>query len=292
MELRVSDFSYRAVGLSPLRFCSTKAAPLTGADTFLTIISAIDTLYRGGGCYPILDTGRHSTMCETIQPIRLMLLDDHEFILCGMQYILGLSPDFEILGQFTRSRDLLAALRQVKVDVVVMDFALGPDETDGLNLIRAIKIKFPDVHLLVISATHTPATVSLALRCGASGFISKDNDPIHLQDGIRALAAGEVYLEPRMATLLEDRDISTQVPGLQAKGSKSALEALVRTNDLTLREREVLRCCLAGMSVTQVAEKFSRSIKTISTQKQSAFRKLGLSSDNELFRMRSQLENR
>lgn len=231
-------------------------------------------------------------MCETSNPIRLMLLDDHEFVLCGMQHVLGTYAEFDIVGCFTRSRDLLMALKQAPVDVVVMDFALGPEETDGLNLIRALRIKFPAVHLLVISATHTPATVSLALRCGAMGFIGKDSDPVHLLEGVRALGTGTIYLEPKMAALLEDRDIATQAPDSAIKGNKSAIEALVRTNNLTLREREVLRCCLAGMSVTQVAGKFSRSIKTISTQKQSAFRKLGLGSDNELFKIRSQLEQR
>jgi DNA-binding NarL/FixJ family response regulator len=232
-------------------------------------------------------------MCETIIPIRLMLLDDHEFVLRGMQHVLDAYAEFEVLGCFTRSRDLLLALKQSPVDVVVMDFALGPEETDGLNLIRALRIKFPAVRLLVISATHTPATVSLALRCGAMGFIGKDSDPFHLLEGLRTLANGAIYLEPPMSRLLEDRGIATQVvPDSGTKGSRSAIDALVRTNNLTLREREVLRCCLAGMSVTQVAEKFSRSIKTISTQKQSAYRKLGLASDNELFKIRSQLERR
>jgi DNA-binding NarL/FixJ family response regulator len=231
-------------------------------------------------------------MCDINNPIRVMLLDDHEFVLCGMQHVLGAHSEFEITGRFTRSRDLLLALKQSLADVVVMDFALGPEETDGLNLIRALRIKFPAVHLLVISANHTPATVSLALRCGASGFIGKDSDPGHLLDGVRTVATGIAYLEPQMATLLEDRNISTQAPQAPAKDSKSAIDVLIKTNNLTLREREVLRCCLAGMSVTQVADKFSRSIKTISTQKQSAFRKLGLGSDNELFRIRSQLEQR
>ena len=65
---------------------------------------------------------------------------------------------------------------------------------------------------------------------------------------------------------------------------------LVRTRELSFREREVLRCCLDGMSVTQIALKFERSVKTISTQKQAAFKKLGLRSDNELFKIRSQFE--
>lgn len=231
-------------------------------------------------------------MFDTDPPIRLMLLDDHELILCGMQRMLSVDPRLQVVGRFTRSRDLLQALKGTRVDTVVMDFALGRDETDGLNLIRALQIKFPATNLLVISSTHSPATVSLALRCGAKGFIGKSSAPNHLLDGLHALAAGQTYIEPAMAALLEDRDINTDSHPLPLSGNRSSLETLVKTNNLTLREREVLRCCLEGMSVTEVAEKFSRSIKTISTQKQAAFRKLGLRSDNELFRIRSQLEDR
>lgn len=230
-------------------------------------------------------------MCETNPPIQVMLLDDHEFILTGMQHLLSEHQDIEVLGRFTRSRDLLQALKGSPVHIVIMDFSLGPDETDGLNLIRALRIKFPAIRLLIISASHTPATVSLAMRCGAQGFVGKGSDPAYLVDALRTLAQGEIYLEPSMTALLHDRDISTQTPTMQGRAGQAPLEALVRTNNLTLREREVLRCCLDGLSVTEVADKFSRSIKTISTQKQSAFRKLGLRSDNELFRLRSQLEH-
>jgi len=61
--------------------------------------------------------------------------------------------------------------------------------------------------------------------------------------------------------------------------------------ELSPREREVLRCCLEGMSVTQIAEKFARSVKTISGQKQAAFRKLGVRNDNELFKIQHQLQD-
>ena len=70
-----------------------------------------------------------------------------------------------------------------------------------------------------------------------------------------------------------------------------ALDMLVKNGELSFREREVLRCFLAGMSVTQIALKFERSIKTISTQKQAAYKKLGVRNDNEIFKIRSQFES-
>lgn len=230
-------------------------------------------------------------MYQPLPPIRVLLLDDHELILRGIRQMLEAYPSIQVLGQFTRSRDLLQALKTTVVDAVVMDFSLGPEEADGLSLIRVLKIKFPSVAILVISASHTPATVSLALRCGAQGFIGKQSQPQELVRALQAFSLGEMYLEARMAEALKEGDVTTAPLASPAKVGHPALDTLVRTSTLTLREREVLRCCLSGLSVTQVAEKFSRSIKTISTQKQSAYRKLGLRSDNELFMLRSQLDS-
>lgn len=233
-------------------------------------------------------------ICENappLPPMRVMLLDDHEFILRGIDYLLSQEPGVKVVGQFTRSREVVQALKYTPADILIMDFALQPDEMDGLNLVRALRIKFPQLLLLVISALHTPATVSLALRCGAQGFVGKSSDPRQLLAALRELMLGNTYLEPCMASVINARDVSTRGNRDPHDQDRSAIGALIKSNNLTVREREVLRCCLAGMSVTQVAAKFSRSIKTISTQKQSAYRKLGLHSDNELFRIRSQLED-
>lgn len=224
-------------------------------------------------------------------PIRIMLLDDHPFMLHGLEACLGNTRDILILGSFTTSQSLILALSSQPVDLVLLDYSLGPDEVDGLNLIRALKIRFPTVRLLVISALHNPATVTMVMRCGADGFIGKEVDTTQLPIAIRKVASGKPYLSEGMTEQLYAHDISTddhKIPALKSDTSGAAI--LASSSSLTVREHEVLRCCLDGLSVTQIAEKFSRSIKTISTQKQSAFKKLGLRSDNELFKMRHQLD--
>ena len=82
--------------------------------------------------------------------------------------------------------------------------------------------------------------------------------------------------------------LSADAPAPVTNGTK--LSALIDRSELSPREREVLRCCLDGMSVTDIAEKFARSIKTISSQKQSAYRKLGIRTDTELFKIKHELE--
>ncbi|NWD65964.1 response regulator transcription factor [Pseudomonas sp. IPO3774] len=228
---------------------------------------------------------------STKHPIRIMLLDDHPFMLHGLEACLGTAHDIQILGSFSTSQSLILALSSQPVDLVLLDYSLGPDEVDGLNLVRALKIRFPAVRLLVISALHNPATVTMVMRCGADGFIGKEVDTSQLPVAVRKVASGKPYLSDGMTELLYDHDISTddhKVPSLKSDISSESI--LTNSSSLTVREHEVLRCCLDGLSVTQIAEKFSRSIKTISTQKQSAFKKLGLRSDNELFKMRHQLD--
>jgi DNA-binding NarL/FixJ family response regulator len=114
-----------------------------------------------------------------------------------------------------------------------------------------------------------------------------------LPDAIRKVASGKVYLHEAMAEQL--RENQGTVPGEPAVVEELDgldVNPLTQHCELTAREHDVLRCCLDGMSVTQIAVKFSRSVKTISTQKQAAFKKLGLRSDNELYKVRYLLEGR
>lgn len=223
------------------------------------------------------------------RPLHVMLLDDHEFILHGICLTLSAHSDIRVLGSYTHTQPLFAALSRETVDVVVMDYCLRPGELDGLNLLRGLRLRCPQARILVISSLYTPSTVSLALRCGASGFVGKELDAEVLPMAIRKVASGQVYVHPAMAERLADNDVEVEdlvdsVPPMGAGLPR------IKPSVLTMREHEVLRCCLQGQSVTDIAEKFSRSVKTISAQKQSAFRKLGLRNNNELFNSRSQFE--
>ncbi|TKK37726.1 DNA-binding response regulator [Pseudomonas fluorescens] len=227
------------------------------------------------------------------KPIKIMLLDDHPVMLHGLQSCLANELDIHIAGSYSSAQALLAALSLESVDLIVLDYSLGPDEVDGLNLIRALKIRFPTIRLLVISAAHNSATVAMTIRGGADGFIGKEVDLSQLPIAIRRVASGKQYLVENMIQLLHDNEIYLNNKHSHSLPNEtSSISVLINNSKLTAREYEVLRCCLDGQSVSQIAQKFSRSIKTISTQKQSAFRKLGLNNDSELYKIRDQLDIR
>ncbi|AUH51433.1 DNA-binding response regulator [Chromobacterium sp. ATCC 53434] len=222
------------------------------------------------------------------RPVHVALLDDHLMILHGLAGHLAGEDGLRICGSFSASADLMRALNDgldETADVLVLDYSLRPDDIDGLNLIRALRIRHPQLRILVMSALYTPATVALALRGGAHGFIGKEQGLDELASAIRRLAAGQGYLSEQMELALSQR--STE-PAAESAPPPTLLDH----PELSPREREVLRCCLLGLSVSDIAGKFSRSIKTISNQKQSALKKLGLRGDHELFQLQQRLEEK
>ncbi|MDX8124779.1 response regulator transcription factor [Janthinobacterium sp. TB1-E2] len=213
--------------------------------------------------------------------LRIALLDDHAVVRHGLVARLGAEPDIDVVGAYSTSRELIAGLLAAPADVILLDYALGPDELDGVSLIRALRAKFPDCPILVLSTHHEPATVALALRVGARGFAGKGEEMAELVKALRKVVSGAVYLSAEMSYRVAEASTT-----FDAREGEDGADALLLGAALSAREREVIRCYLAGMTVTEIAEKFKRSIKTISSQKTTAFRKLGVTSNNELFKIR------
>lgn len=213
--------------------------------------------------------------------LRIALLDDHAVVRHGLVARLTAEADITVVGAYSTSRELMAGLLLEPADVLLLDYALGPDELDGVSLIRALRAKFPDCPILVLSTHHEPATVALALRVGARGFVGKGEEMAELVKALRKVESGAVYLSAEMSYR-----VAEATTAFDARGGDDGADALLLGAALSAREREVIRCYLAGMTVTEIAEKFKRSIKTISSQKATAFRKLGVTSNNELFKIR------
>lgn len=215
--------------------------------------------------------------------IRIALLDDHPVVLHGVSSQLKQVREMSIVGEFASGRELLAALSRQEVDVLIMDYSLGPHDIDGVGLLRMLRLRFPLLEILVMSGHGNPATAMLAMRAGARGFIGKARPMHELIDAIRSVAERRRYIDPGLVRRLKYDDSSA--PDADEGGAMT----LGGQASLSVREREVLRCVLDGMAVTSIARKFSRSVNTISTQKQSAYRKLGIRSDAELFKMQHSL---
>lgn len=197
--------------------------------------------------------------------VRVALLDDHALVLKGLIAQLENAPSIDILGSFVSSRPFCALLATTPMDVALIDYSLAFDDIDGVALIRKLRAAYPKLKILVVSAHDEGLVVHSLLQSGADGFVAKSQDPQVLIEAIDAVMLGGKYVPPRH------------------KGSAGTVKPV----QLTPKEWEVIRCMLDGMKVSQIAEKFGRSMKTISAQKSMAYRKLDVGSDNELYKMRA-----
>jgi DNA-binding NarL/FixJ family response regulator len=221
----------------------------------------------------------------TSSPSRVLILDDHAVVRLGYEHALATDPAFGVAGSFGTSRALLDALwTGLQADVLLLDYSLGTNEIDGINLIAMLRAKRPSLKIIVASAHDSPAIVSLVLRAGASGFIGKADALEELLPALRRVLGGLTYLSASLAQKLAEMAVGAGEPYRPEGGMDSVLQGL------SPRELDVLRCLMAGMTITAIAGKFSRSIKTVSNQKQSAFKKLGVSNVAELLAVRGKVE--
>ncbi|MGF6401537.1 two-component system capsular synthesis response regulator RcsB [Pseudomonas frederiksbergensis] len=226
---------------------------------------------------------------SVVSPLRIVLLDDHALIREALKVRLSTESDFKVVGVYSGSAELLEVLRSEKADLLILDYQLSDGELDGLRLIQLLRSHYPELRILIFSSVERPATVNMAIRAGANGFFGKSQETEELIRAIRTVALDRLYLSPSMAAELDSTPKMSTV--IAQEGGAVEADTLVNYPALSPKEREVLRCCLDGMSVSQIAIKFLRSRKTISGQKQAALRKLNVRTDTELFKLHLDLKD-
>lgn len=196
--------------------------------------------------------------------LRLALLDDHEVVRRGTALHLSRDPRFSIVASHAGSDEFICNLQRTPVDVAIIDLSLARGDRSAAELVQLLRDRFACIPLLAF-ATLSPTThISQLIESGISGIVSKAEPLAMLSDAIVRISRGLTRLPPDF----------TLPDGCQ---------------QLSRNEREVLDLMLAGLTVSEIAQRRHRSIKTVSTQKTAALRKLGLRTDVEIYAMRRQL---
>lgn len=202
--------------------------------------------------------------------IRVMLADDHPVILLGARHALAGFSDIHVVAEARQSTDLIALLTNTTCDALVTDLAMpGGQHGDGLPLIGYVRRHFPTLAVVVLTMLENAALIRRLGEIGVTGIVSKSDDLRHIGLAIRHVTRGRPYAGPSVRAILE------AVPAGTGRRCDEA--------SLSAREIEVVRLFATGMTVTEIAERLNRSIKTVSSHKTAALRKLGLERDSELF---------
>lgn len=203
--------------------------------------------------------------------IRVAVADDHPTLLAGMEHLLSGFGGISLIGMATSSTELVELLGKAACDVVVTDFSMPHGRYgDGLSLLRFLKRRFPATRLVVLTGIENHAVMQGILDVGAVGIVSKSDDLQHLESAVGMAYAGDCYLSPRVAQILD-----------QTAAQSPASQPLPQ---LSKRETEVLRLYAEGLSVSEIGMRAGRSSKTISAQKMAAMKKLGLQRDADIFK--------
>ena len=198
---------------------------------------------------------------------RIFLVDDHRLFLSGVRN--ELASDFEIVGEAGDVDDAIAGIRAANPDVVLLDVHMPGG--GGLAVMAAVHTERPEVRFLVLSVSDAPQDVIAVIRAGARGYVTKNIAPAELRDAITRVHAGDAVFSPRLAGFVLDAFAAAVPEPVDPE-----------LDQLTPREREVLRLIARGFAYKQVARRLDISVKTVETHVSAVLRKLQLSSRYEL----------
>jgi DNA-binding NarL/FixJ family response regulator len=197
----------------------------------------------------------------------LFLVDDHRLFLSGVRN--ELSDTFTIVGEAGDVDDAVQGIRKTKPDVVLLDVHMPGG--GGLAVMQAVHAELPDVRFLALSVSDAPEDVIAVVRAGARGYVTKTIAPAELRDAIKRVHQGDAVFSPRLAGFVLDAFAGSVPEPVDPE-----------LDQLTPREREVLRLIARGFAYKQVARRLDISTKTVETHVSAVLRKLQLSSRYEL----------
>jgi len=200
-------------------------------------------------------------------PIQLLLVDDHVLFRQSLGRLLASETDFNVVADVGTTREALEVLARVPVDVVLLDFDLGPDR--GSQFIVANRQAGSTAKILMVTAGMTAAASATALRLGASGIFLKHGSPVALMQAIRLVAGGAMWVDPDIIRELAahvDESAAPQVP-------------------LTEREQQVLQGVFEGLANKEIAARIGVSESAVKSILQQLFRKTHVRTRSQLVRV-------
>jgi len=202
-----------------------------------------------------------------MKSLRILLADDHEMVRQGLRSVIEAQSGWQVCGEAKTGREAVAKTRELKPDIVVMDFTMP--ELNGMEATRQICATLPRTQVLILTMHESEELVREVLAAGARGYVLKSDAGRALVDALKALADQKPYFTSKISALVLE----------------GYLNPNTRENPaLTPREREIVQLVAEGKSTKELADSLGISPKTAETHRTNIMRKLNLHSVSEMVR--------
>jgi DNA-binding NarL/FixJ family response regulator len=209
-----------------------------------------------------------TTVAQKHRNQRIFILDDHPMFRRGIRKLIESHQDFEVCGEASSNDEALEAMDKTYPDLAVVDLSLK--DSTGLDFIKTARSRYPKLLTLVLSMHEDPAIIERALKVGASGYVSKTENPGHLLDAIEGVLKGGHYLSEVMKKKLVDNDFPS------CEKSETSMSVL------SDREFEIFQILATGQPISKIACLLGLNVKTIEGCCVHIRKKLGLSNNQAL----------
>jgi RNA polymerase sigma factor (sigma-70 family) len=205
-----------------------------------------------------------------MNPIRVLLADDHKLIRAGLRLVVDQQPDLIVVGEADDGRQAVELAKSLKPDVVVMD--IGMPNLNGIEAARQIRAIRSDAAAVMLSMHSDEGYVLRALSAGARAYLLKDSATTDLVQAIHAVVEGKSFFSPAVSKVL----LQDYMRKLQRSGAEDSYDLL------SPREREVLQLVAEGKSNKEIASLLNLSVYTVETHRAKIMQKLNLKGVSEL----------
>jgi len=202
---------------------------------------------------------------KAMEPIRLLVADDHALIRAGIRSLLQGIPEFEIVGEASDGLEAIERVAALRPHVLLTDIAMP--RLNGLMVAERVANEFPDVRVIILSMHANEEFVGQAVRAGAAGYLLKDADSTELELAIKAVVRGESYLTPA---------VSKQAMASYMELIGEPRPKVAPADPLTPRQREILRLIAEGQTTKGIANTLKISAKTVETHRAQIIERLDI----------------
>ena len=202
--------------------------------------------------------------------VNVIIVDDHELFRLGVKTaIANRHPDLVVVGEAATGAEFFRLLETTTADIVLLDILL-PDGMTGVDIARRLRMEYPGMKILAISAENTAPVIQAMLDIGIDGFISKQRGGVDmLAEAIRSIARGFDFF---------GKDISDIIYRIYVSKKKTAEVSA----EFTEQEKRIIELCREGLPAKLIADRLNISARTVDNHKNNIFRKLGINSSLEM----------